>query len=800
MSSCPTSSDFEEYDAGLLDKAAAESLRAHLESCSRCKAAYEQHRRDAELLSKIRGGDLSATASILPDSKGDSSPIVRAAAQLPRIEGYRITGVIGQGGMGIVYRAVQTKLKRTVALKVLPAIVGSANPAAVARFRREATAAARLHHTNIVPIYDFGESPDAYYYAMELVEGQPLDVVIKRLAARNAPNASPVQFAELLRASTAEEMEPVSAAARPEVSDRSSGSGLTAGSSSTGRGRAYYRHAARWMADAADALHYAHEQSIIHRDIKPGNLLITVDGRVVIADFGLARSTEEQSVTMTGSLLGTLRYLSPEQAMAKRVRVDHRTDIYSLGTTMYELLTFQPAFTGEDEKEILGAIIARNPVAPRKIVSGIPRELETICLKAMEKLPDARYATARALAEDLRRFNKDEPIVAKRPGPLVRLGKLVRRHKARTFGVAACALLIVTAGLLFRTQQRRIRAEIDAGVREAVRLQESKDYAAATEAYNKVLQIDPRDFRALGNLAMLKKDQFLMQPCVTADPSLLRESVKLCDSAFLVHERSGMRPDRLARLYNGYAVSLYLLHRLEEAEDACRQAIELDPTLYNARSNLGRVLALQGRIDEASKEVAAGAELAGRNPHDLYAYGVYRTLGTIQLHLGRSEALQPLEHAIASRNRDAGSWLMLAKLRLQLEGFVDCERALDDAKQADSRADPPDPRIKRILALAYLHNDQFDKAICNAEEAIELGDMPTINHLILAVGHARIGEERKAGEHLSAGGEAWPEDLTEPGQVRVSADRTILWFDTTDELLSLRAEAGRLITQDLSPP
>jgi serine/threonine protein kinase/Flp pilus assembly protein TadD len=726
--------------------------------------------------------------------------MARATKQLPQIEGYRITGVIGQGGMGIVYRAIQTKLNRAVALKVLPAMVGAANPDAVARFRREATAAARLHHTNIVPIYDFGESRDAYYYAMELIEGQSLDVVIKRLAVQNVVKASPVRLAELIRASTGQEMGISSPENEAEGVEMTSLSGVIAGSSSTGRGRAYYKQTARWMADAADALHYAHQQSIIHRDIKPGNLIITVDDRIVIADFGLAKSTEEESVTLTGSLIGTLRYLSPEQAMAKRLRIDHRTDIYSLGVTMYELLCFEAAFSGTDEKEILGAIVTRNPTPPRKVVPEVPRELETICLKAMEKPPAARYQTARAMAEDLRRYIADEPIVARRPNIFVRSGKFVRRHKASTFGVAACLLFVVTAALLVWSNQRKFRAEIEAGVREAVRLHQYDDYAAATEAYRKVLDIDPRNFRALGNLAMLKKDQYLLQPFGVDDRSLLDESIGLFERASQAAEHHSIRPERLARLYNGYAVSLYLLNRLEDAESACHRAIDLDPSLYNARSNLARVLALQHRIEEGLQSAAEGATLVSGTSPDPYAYGLWRTLGTIQLHLGQSEAMASLQTAIKWRNEDEGNWLILARLRTQLAGFIDYESALDDAKQADSRARVPDPRIKRIRALAHLRNDQFEDAIQYASEAVRLGDMPTINHLIMAIACARSDQSDKAREHLEAAQKKWPDDLSSPGQVRVSADRTILWFDTSDELLHLKEEASRLIASQETLP
>jgi len=244
------------------------------------------------------------------------------------------------------------------------------------------------------------------------------------------------------------------------------------------------------MADAAEALHFAHDQNIIHRDIKPANFLITMDHRIMVADFGLAKTAGERSVTMTGSLIGTLRYMSPEQAMAKRVRLDHRTDIYSLGVTMYELLTFQPAFPGNDEKEILGSIIAREPTSARKIDPHVPRELETICFKAMEKLPDARYDTARALADDLRRWSNDLPIAAKPPGVRVRVTKFLRRHRVAALAVAVSALAVVSVVLavgITREAQRTQAAKAEGLLNEALRIQPEGKLIKAEELLREVL-------------------------------------------------------------------------------------------------------------------------------------------------------------------------------------------------------------------------------------------------------------------------------------------------------------------------
>ncbi|MBU0717210.1 MAG: serine/threonine protein kinase [Planctomycetes bacterium] len=466
MSKCLTLAEFERLSSGQLEEREEGTLRTHLETCETCRIAFQQYQRSQ---SSATFGDMpteTITTPPQPNVVDDTSPAAKIAKHFPKIEGYRIVGIIGQGGMGIVYRAVQTRLNRTVALKVLPAIVGTASPSAVSRFRREARAAARLHHTNIVPIYDFGESRDAYYCAMELIIGQPLNVLVRRFAEQSIGQVGPTRLAGALHTAMTDSREAAAVVVLEPGSVDEPPSSIT--SSSTGHGRPYYQQVARWMADAADALHYAHGEGIVHRDVKPANLILSTDGRIMVADFGLAKVVDDESLTLTGSFLGTLRYISPEQAMAKRVRVDHRTDIYSLGATMYELLCFQPAFPGDDDKEVLGAIIARDPAGPRKIDHHVPPELETICLKTLEKSPDARYATARALAEDLRCYIHDLPIRATRPGLVRRLFKFTRRHKAAVIAVVAVVLLVGTGTFSVRQWSHRRDADINAAIESGI--------------------------------------------------------------------------------------------------------------------------------------------------------------------------------------------------------------------------------------------------------------------------------------------------------------------------------------------
>src|SRR3984893_13422824 len=259
-----------------------------------------------------------------------------------RLGDFEIVRELGRGGMGVVYEARQISLNRKVALKVLASGLGL-TARAVERFHREAEAAAKLHHTNIVPVYATGEEDGTHFYAMELIDGPTLDHVIRQWREgvtgaqhREVPGPAAVQPATAGLGTTG-----------PYIPETTMGSGATsASSSSLGSGSHYFDTVARMIAEVADALAYAHKEGIIHRDIKPSNLLLSPDGRLSINDFGLARVLEQPGMTMSGEFVGTPAYMSPEQITAGRAPLNQRTDIYSLGATLYELLTLQRPFTG----------------------------------------------------------------------------------------------------------------------------------------------------------------------------------------------------------------------------------------------------------------------------------------------------------------------------------------------------------------------------------------------------------------------------------------------------------------------
>jgi serine/threonine protein kinase/Flp pilus assembly protein TadD len=397
---------------------------------------------------------------------------------------FRIVREVGRGGMGVVYEAVQISLGRRVALKVLP-FAAALDAKQLQRFRNEAQAAAHLHHQSIVPVYYVGTERGVHFYAMQFIQGRTLAEVILELRSISAggecPSASRVS-------STGAAGAPGSAPKLAPTPDTLPIAGLSTECAT--RRPEFFRTIARLGVQAAEALEHAHQEGVVHRDIKPANLLVDGCGHLWITDFGLAHCQSQVGLTMTGDLVGTLRYMSPEQALAKRDLVDHRTDIYSLGATLYELLTLAPAIAGNDRQELLAQIAFEEPRPPRRLDKTIPPELETIVLKAMEKIPADRYATAQELADDLRRYLEDRPIRARRPTWLEQARKWARRHRSVVWSAAAAsfvalAVLAGSAGWIVRdraAQRTKVANDIQAALEEAQRTRKDGKLSQAQAA------------------------------------------------------------------------------------------------------------------------------------------------------------------------------------------------------------------------------------------------------------------------------------------------------------------------------
>ena len=466
-----------------------------------------------------RGFDSIGADPLGPDRYGADRAVTDRAAHeaapefAPRALGdFQIVRELGRGGMGVVYEAVQLSLGRRVALKVLP-FASTFDARQLQRFKNEAQAAALLHHTNIVPVYAVGSDRGVHFYAMQLIEGQSLALLLRQL--REQAGLPPPGIEGKSKAAAADALTrthagasdlaatdaylggvvPAEKSAATSVARSTAGTSLNITTRTPRGGETCFQKAARLVVQAAEALDHAHQLGVVHRDIKPANLLVNPAGTLWIADFGLAQFQADTGLTRTGDMLGTFRYMSPELASGQRTAVDHRTDIYSLGATFYELLTLEPVFSGETRQELLYQILHGEPRAPRTVNRAIPVELETIVLKALRKSPAERYATAAEFAEDLRRFLQNRPILARRPSPLDRARKWSRRHPSAV--VAAAALLVFSiVGLavsnwLIAAEQQKTADALD---REKLRANEAEElFRQAKQAIDVLVEVSEVD-------------------------------------------------------------------------------------------------------------------------------------------------------------------------------------------------------------------------------------------------------------------------------------------------------------------
>jgi tetratricopeptide (TPR) repeat protein len=487
----------------------------------------EYVRRHPKLEHELR--ELLPTVALLERSKG---PRPAGGLKLPeRLGDFRILREVGRGGMGIVYEAEQESLGRRVALKVLPGAALLDAPR-VERFHREAQAAARLHHTNIVPVFGVGEHEGLHYYVMQFIEGRGLNELVSEWREK-----------------------------RP-------------------RGAEHWAEIARLGLQVAAGLQHAHERGTLHRDIKPSNLLLDPQGTVWITDFGLAKGTGSGDLTGTGDVLGTLRYRAPESFEG---RADARTDGYALGRTLYELVTLEPPFDDSDPSRLLRQVREEEPPRPRRRDPEVPRDLETIVLKAMAREPEARYASAGALAADLQRFIDGQPIEARRIGPLERTWRWCRRNRAvAALSATALGSLIVAAvvGWIGWVRTR------DAYEREAARGREARTASERAQA-NMELSLEALEdiFQELASDDVGPRDLRPRRPEGPGPRGVPRpevENAELLQSILRFYERFAERNDTNPRLQHEAARAhrrvgdvQARLGRTEEAEAAWTKAVDL---------------------------------------------------------------------------------------------------------------------------------------------------------------------------------------------------------------------------------
>jgi serine/threonine protein kinase/tetratricopeptide (TPR) repeat protein len=546
-----------------------------------------------------------------------------------RIGDFELIREIGRGGMGVVYEARQISLDRRVAVKLLPFAAVLDNKQ-IARFKHEAQAAAQVHHPNIVPVFAIGVERGVHYYAMQFIDGQPLDRAIEELRAvrgrrkkgvesLSRKNAQPTESIYAEKDSQSRYLEPALAPtvecsvlstqhsiARTEPSTRTS-SAVTSTVSLKSTlplfsrdNTEHYRTVIRLGIQAAEALHAAHEYGVVHRDIKPSNLLLEAGGKLWITDFGLARFQRDASLTRTGDLIGTMRYMSPEQASGHSALVDHRSDIYSLGVTLYELACLQPAFPEERGPALLRQIDAYDPPRPRQIRPDIPQDLETVILKAMSRERDERYATAQQLAADLQCVFEGNATVARPPTMLDRAGRWVRRRQ-RTVAVTLLALTLTVVGLSAGTfliwqsktaEQKKgdfahSIAALAFQMADQLEKQIGDESAGADDVRQKTFDDSIRSFQSLiGN--------------AKADPNLQRDAADGYLRVGSLLEKRGLAAESLHADQEAVKILEQLLARQPGKFDLLRQLALAENNCGLALLRLGNTSQAQGQFQQAA--------------------------------------------------------------------------------------------------------------------------------------------------------------------------------------------------------
>jgi serine/threonine protein kinase len=733
------------------------------------------------------------------------------APKLERLGDFRILDEIGRGGMGIVYEAFQESLGRHVAVKVLPR-QSLLDPKHLQRFQRESQTAARLHHTNIVPVFGVGEQDGFHYIVMQLIRGVGLDAIFAEIqkpdfgstAAQGecdgtqTPQKSPseaVRLAEILfsgqfwkskdsgilpfrcdditesldkNKTAAADGQPAGASAATEdfqiarstEVNRSPDSPSRVSQTSPVRpgarrfGPAYWRSIAAIGMQVADALNYAHSHHTLHRDIKPANLLLDSQGVVWITDFGLAKAMEQDNVTQTGGLVGTLRYMAPEQFFGQ---FDARSDIYSLGLTLYEFLTLHAAFEGTNRSSIIQKITHGEPIRPRKHNPGIPRDLETIVLKAIARDPAHRYQSAGDLARDLQCFLEDRPIQARRASAVEKLWRWSRRNKVvSALGASTLVLLVLVAVVASVGYVRTKQANNE----EAMQRKKAENTSAlALEALDNIFQQFAPD-RTASASALTVVDDTGNEITVPVQPVLSKEAAALLERMVAFYDRLAAQGGDDARLRRKVAEAnrrvgdiRQRLGHYEESKAAYLRAIDLYKQLAEApgdnidlRTEIARIQNELGNVYWAMNEMEAGhasyldalatlnAAAADSSASPQYQYELART----HYYLGRGPGREPGPPPFALGGRrgprpersDFDNPLGPPPPRGQDLGRADRRFGPPDFG-SERRGPPPGPREPFPSLSPKEREESLQKAIDILEKLVaEHADVPDYRHLL----------------------------------------------------------------------
>jgi serine/threonine-protein kinase len=677
-------------------------------------------------------------SSSMPIEENSNTPTTSVG--LPHIVGYEVECVLGRGGMGVVYRARHLKLNRTVAIKML--LSGTyAGPQELARFLREAKSVAGLRHPNIVQVHDVGDVEGQPYFTMEFLEGGNL---AQKIAGQPQPR----------------------------------------------------RQASEVVAALADAVQVAHRNGIIHRDLKPSNILLTAEGIPKISDFGLARRFDtDEHLTLSGARIGTLSYMAPEQALGKPALIGPAVDIYSLGALLYEMITGRPPFRAESDRETERQLLTEEPVPPRRLNTAVPRDVETICLKCLQKNAQRRYESAGALATDLRRFERGEVIAARPASSWERAGRWVRRRPALVAALSLGLIVILAAfggaaWLIAERQTNRRAIEVD--LKDAAKLQRMSHWSEARSALERakarlgdrgfpdlrgLLDQADRDQAAVARLDQIRSDRGISKGGLFGSSRPIAEYESMFRACGIGHrgedpglvasriERSNVRAILVSAIEDWAAITedeAYLDWLLQVA----RQAID-DPTgwrhraltltVWTTQSDLGQLLA-SAPVTENSVPLllALGEryERRGGYPVDLFKkcqkvrsndFWANFALGhALSEHDNPVESIRYFQAAVAIRPDSVLAYNQLGLALKNLRRFDDAIEMLQEAVRLDPAVVTCVGNLSMVLSFAGRHAE----AIPKLRHSISLMPGNALLHGSLGYSLNAVGEREEAWENL----------------------------------------------------